>query len=163
MENQDDATYDSTGFSTDTDSLSSSINEYIFENGMAASYPQGSANTNEASFKGRRYHAYYGADKNLHPTDEQEQDRLDIHHEIFLQLLSGDLNKAPVVKPQRVLDIGTGTGLWAIDIANKFPSAVVVGTDLSPIQPQWVPPNCKFEVDDAELDFTYKDVCSSHN
>lgn len=25
----------------------------------------------------------------------------------------------------------------------------------SPIQPSWIPPNCKFEVDDAETDWTY--------
>jgi len=49
-----------------------------------------------------------------------------------------------------VLDIATGTGIWAIDFANLFPSAEVIGTDLSPIQPEFTPPNCHFEVDDAE-------------
>jgi len=29
---------------------------------------------------------------------------------------------------------------------------MVTGTDLSPIQPPWIPPNCKFVVDDAETD-----------
>jgi trans-aconitate methyltransferase len=54
-----------------------------------------------------------------------------------------------------VLDIGTGTGMWAIDLAEQFPSAEVLGTDLSPIQPSWVPSNCRFEVDDAESDWLY--------
>jgi cyclopropane fatty-acyl-phospholipid synthase-like methyltransferase len=49
-----------------------------------------------------------------------------------------------------VLDIGTGTGIWAIDFADSYPSAEVIGTDLSPIQPSWVPPNLRFLVDDAE-------------
>jgi SAM-dependent methyltransferase len=49
-----------------------------------------------------------------------------------------------------VLDIATGTGIWAIEFAQQFPAAVVKGTDLSPIQPDYVPPNCHFEVDDAE-------------
>lgn len=40
-------------------------------------------------------------------------------------------------------------------MADKYPSAEVIGTDLSPIQPQWVPPNCSFQVDDAEMDFTF--------
>lgn len=31
----------------------------------------------------------------------------------------------------------------------------MIGTDLSPIQPTWVPPNCKFEIDDAEREWTY--------
>ena len=35
-------------------------------------------------------------------------------------------------------------------MADSLPSAEVLGIDLSPIQPQWVPPNCKFLVDDAE-------------
>jgi ubiquinone/menaquinone biosynthesis C-methylase UbiE len=29
--------------------------------------------------------------------------------------------------PQRVLDIGCGTGIWCIDFADKFPSASVSG------------------------------------
>jgi hypothetical protein len=41
------------------------------------------------------------------------------------------------------------------DFADKFPSAQVVGTDLSGIQPNWVPPNCKFELDDAQLEWTF--------
>ncbi len=49
-----------------------------------------------------------------------------------------------------VLDIATGTGIWAIEFAEQFPAAVVIGTDLSPIQPEYVPPNLSFEVDDAE-------------
>ncbi|KAJ3458811.1 hypothetical protein MRS44_012920 [Fusarium solani] len=41
----------------------------------------------------------------------------------------------------RALDIGCGTGMWAIDFADEFPSCKVVGTDISPIQPGFVPPN----------------------
>ncbi|KAL1963768.1 hypothetical protein VTN77DRAFT_7834 [Rasamsonia byssochlamydoides] len=48
----------------------------------------------------------------------------------------------------RILSLGTGTGIWAIQFANEYPSAQVIGTDLSPIQPPWVPPNCVFEIDD---------------
>jgi S-adenosylmethionine synthetase len=32
---------------------------------------------------------------------------------------------------------------------------MVIGTDLSPIQPNFVPPNLKFELDDAQLEWTY--------
>lgn len=41
------------------------------------------------------------------------------------------------------------------DFADEFPSATVTGTDLSPIQPPWVPPNCKFELDNCELAWTF--------
>ena len=51
------------------------------------------------------------------PNDEAEQERLDLFHHIFLSLLGGKLYTAPLDNPQRVLDVGTGTGLWAIDFA----------------------------------------------
>jgi len=52
-------------------------------------------------------------------------------------VLDGKLHLAPLDAPQRILDIGTGTGIWAIDIADEYPMAEVIGTDLSPIQPRW--------------------------
>jgi cyclopropane fatty-acyl-phospholipid synthase-like methyltransferase len=66
---------------------------------------------------------------------QDELDRMDLEHHIFLLLLEGKLHLAPLSDPQRILDIGTGTGIWAIDMADKYPSASVLGTDLSPVQP----------------------------
>jgi hypothetical protein len=43
-------------------------------------------------------------------------------------------------------------------MADKFPSAEVIGTDLSPTQPGWVPPNCKFEIDDCTEEWTFKEA-----
>jgi tRNA1(Val) A37 N6-methylase TrmN6 len=60
-------------------------------------------------------------------------------HHIFGMMLNGELLLAPIENPHRVLDLGTGTGIWAIDFADKYPSAEVIGCDLSPIQPSWVP------------------------
>ena len=60
---------------------------------------------------------------------------------MFILLLKGELHLAPIKNPHRILDIGTGTGIWAIDMADRYPQAEIVGTDLSPIQPKWVPPN----------------------
>jgi len=44
-------------------------------------------------------------------------------------------------------------GRRCIEMADEYPSAQVLGIDLSPEQPTWVPPNCKFEVDDFELEW----------
>lgn len=92
------------------------------------------------------------------PNDEIEQDRLDLYHHIFLMLLGGRLYTAPLDKLalHRILDVATGTGIWAVDIADRHPEAEVVGNDINPIQPSWVPPNVKFEVDDVEDVWTYR-------
>lgn len=85
------------------------------------------------------------------PNDEDEANRLDLQHHLWLHALKGRLHLAPFPSDiQNALDIGTGTGIWAIDFADMYPDCQVMGTDLSPIQPGWVPPNCQFMVDDAD-------------
>ncbi|KAI8716926.1 hypothetical protein NCS52_00987200 [Fusarium sp. LHS14.1] len=121
---------------TDTQSLRSSILNYKWENG-------------------RRYHAYqegsYWA-----PNDDRQQEAEDLMHEVYRIILNDKLYEAPIGdKPQNVLDLGCGTGIWAIEFADMHPSADVLGVDLSPIQPNFVPPNCRFEVDDINQDWTY--------
>ncbi|KAK3502284.1 S-adenosyl-L-methionine-dependent methyltransferase [Neurospora crassa] len=43
------------------------------------------------------------------------------------------------------------------DFADEFPNAEVIGTDITPIQPSWVPANVKFELDDCNLEWTWPD------
>ncbi|KAG9048344.1 hypothetical protein FS837_000216 [Tulasnella sp. UAMH 9824] len=50
------------------------------------------------------------------------------------------LSKGPDEYKPRVLDIGTGSGAWVIDVASKYPNAEVMGTP---------PANCRFETGDA--------------
>ncbi|KAL1978368.1 hypothetical protein VTN31DRAFT_1227 [Thermomyces dupontii] len=57
----------------------------------------------------------------LPPNDETENDRLDIFHELCLTLMHRKLYLAPIKNPQRVIDLGTGTGIWAIDFADQIP------------------------------------------
>ncbi|KAJ5153955.1 uncharacterized protein N7500_009394 [Penicillium coprophilum] len=119
-----------------TASLLSDVKNYAYENG-------------------RRYHSYREGHYVL-PNDEPEQDRQDLLHHVRNLVLSGRLFRAPLGDQiQRALDIGTGTGIWAIDFADSFPSTQVIGTDLSPIQPSWVPTNLRFVVDDAESEWLY--------
>ncbi|KAG9231341.1 S-adenosyl-L-methionine-dependent methyltransferase [Amylocarpus encephaloides] len=111
-------------------SLSSRVRDYAFENG-------------------RRYHRFREGQYNF-PNDDSEQEREDLKHATVM-LCCQDLHFAPIgPNPQNILDIGTGTGIWAIEMGDKWPSANILGVDLSPIQPDWVPPNVKFMVDDVE-------------
>ena len=103
---------------------------------------------------GRTYHKYKEG-KYLLPNDGEEQNRLDLQHHLFVKLVDGRLHLAPIKTPHNVLDVGTGTGIWAIEFANQYPSASVTGSDLSPIQPEYVPPNCQFKIDDAEDEWVF--------
>jgi ubiquinone/menaquinone biosynthesis C-methylase UbiE len=97
-----------------------------------------------------QYHSYKNARYPI-PNDDIEQNREDMKHAMMLELTDGKLFFAPIGKhPQKVIDLATGTGIWAIDFADQFPSAEVLGIDFTPIQPDWVPPNLKFVVDDIE-------------
>lgn len=42
---------------------------------------------------------------------------MDLLHHIYNLILDGEIHIAPIKDPQRVLDIGTGTGIWAVDFA----------------------------------------------
>lgn len=42
------------------------------------------------------------------------------------------------------------------DFADEHPAAEILGVDLSPIQPSFAPPNCKFEVDDITAPWAYE-------
>ncbi|KAG9248500.1 S-adenosyl-L-methionine-dependent methyltransferase [Calycina marina] len=99
---------------------------------------------------GRTFHGYKDG-KYFLPNDGPEQDRLDIQHKVFEVLYDGKLGFAPVQDARHVLDLATGTGLWALEYAEKNPNAQVIGTDLSLIQPRRATvPNCEFIREDSE-------------
>lgn len=103
-----------------TDSIHSSILNYRRENG-------------------RQYHGYKDG-KYVFPNDEEENDRLDLQHHMFLLTFAGKLFTAPIPKDQqlhRVLDVGTGTGIWAIDFGKW--AALWLNILLIGIQPMNIP------------------------
>ncbi|CAI4215651.1 unnamed protein product [Parascedosporium putredinis] len=105
---------------------------------------------------GRTYHNM-SSGKYYLPNDERENERLDLTHNLWLLSLRGELGLSPKAMQgaKRVLDAGTGTGIWAIEYADQHPESEVIGVDLSPIQPSLVPPNCAFEIDDLEKEWTW--------
>ncbi|ORY55836.1 S-adenosyl-L-methionine-dependent methyltransferase [Pseudomassariella vexata] len=100
--------------------------------------------------EGRTFHGYKDG-KYLLPNDGREQDRLDLQHALWGLVMGGALFWAPLTRePTSVLDIGTGTGIWALEFAQLHRGAYVIGTDLSQIQPDRHLPNCSFIREDAE-------------
>ncbi|KAL0930719.1 TAM domain methyltransferase [Colletotrichum truncatum] len=73
-----------------------------------------------------------------------------VHH-LWTLTWDGEICLSPKKKTaNRVLDVGTGTGIWALDYGEN-----VLGVDLSAIQPGYIPPNCSFEIDDIEKEWTW--------
>ncbi|KAI1760055.1 S-adenosyl-L-methionine-dependent methyltransferase [Hypoxylon sp. FL1150] len=90
------------------------------------------------------------------PHDKQEQERNNLQHEISIEVHDGNLHLCPVANPRRVLDVGTGTGIWAVEFAKRNPDSEVVGIDLNPVpQPALVLPNCRFYVADVDEDWKF--------
>ncbi|KAI1041058.1 hypothetical protein LB505_005854 [Fusarium chuoi] len=107
---------------------------------------------------GRTYHSEQGNAQYWASNDEQQNDLMDLTHHILTLGLGDKLHLAPLKedKLHQAIDIGTGTGIWAIDFADQYPGAEIIGTDLSPIQPSWVPPNVQFEIEDCTREWTFK-------
>jgi len=91
----------------------------------------------------RRYHGVVGNPYPL-PNDDEEKDRLDELQLCFRQLVGRNV-VAPIRKnPTQIVDVGTGSGRWVLEVAEDYPNTRVTGTDISPIQPSYVPPNTEF-------------------
>jgi len=92
------------------------------------------------------------------PADEEEIDRLDYQHQL-LKMLLGKNYLGPVSDVLReeegvqkdILDLGCGSTIWAIEMAEEFPHCNIVGVDLAPPLQMDPPPNCRIEVDDINL------------
>ena len=53
---------------------------------------------------------------------QPELDRLDLMHTAFRMTYEGKLFLAPVTNLKNALDVGTGTGIWAIDLGQSHPN-----------------------------------------
>jgi hypothetical protein len=58
------------------------------------------------------------------PNDERQNEGLDIAHHWHTLLLDDKFFLAPIKNPKTILDIGTGTGVWAMFV--PFPAPVWV-------------------------------------
>lgn len=91
------------GASAASTSINSSIYAHTYENG-------------------RRYHSYKNGRYPI-PNDDQEQNREDMKHVMMLEMTDGKLYYAPIGEhPQKVLDVGTGTGEYPRAAAPASPA-----------------------------------------
>ncbi|KAH8839531.1 hypothetical protein MCOR27_004758 [Pyricularia oryzae] len=132
-----DSALDVRSIGTVSDSLTSSILRFRVENG-------------------RTYHSYKDGSYFM-PNDDRENERLNLQHNLCMMTIGWKLYISPIdQRPvNRVLDIGCGTGVWSMEFADDHPEAHVIGIDLSPIQPSFVPPNVSYYIDDVEAEWTY--------
>lgn len=134
------------------------IDDEGYEESTSQSYVSSLASeVTRGVLENERVYPQYGKHNYGMPVDEDEMARMDLQHSKYFLLLGDRHFLAPIgADPQEILDLGTGTGIWCLDVADMFPSARVLGIDIAPIQPLWVAPNCSFEIDDMEATWTYK-------
>ncbi|KAJ3544750.1 hypothetical protein NM208_g2889 [Fusarium decemcellulare] len=163
-DNSDDGSQDDVDSSlgSDTESSTASVSTSILEYRRS---------------QGRTYHSDKFTTNYFIPNDDQQLESIDLTHHYLTILLDDQLFLAPLQEKQirKVLDVGTGTVhevsgrctsakyprlarllTHRSEFADRYPHAEIVGTDLSPCQPDWVPPNVRFEIDDAVLNWTWE-------
>ncbi|KAJ7681079.1 S-adenosyl-L-methionine-dependent methyltransferase, partial [Mycena polygramma] len=98
----------------------------------------------------RRHHDYPGAQYAL-PADDEERKRLVIQHNALRGFFENRILIAPVALTpnDRVLDIGTGPGLWVLDLAHSVDQTVgMLAVDITDrLFPASHPKNVDFRVE----------------
>ncbi|CAG8780407.1 6685_t:CDS:2, partial [Cetraspora pellucida] len=92
---------------------------------------------------GRRFHNVKNVIYAL-PNDDDEQDRLHLQHFLIRYLFQSNFS-APIENilsesDSKILDVGCGAASWSFDMATTYPSADVIGIDISSHQPTQIKP-----------------------
>lgn len=92
--------------------------------------------------------------------DLTDQNIVDIQHQLWYLSLNGNLHKTILPDTSEkinIMDIGTGTGVWALAMAKRWPNANVIATDLTlPPRRDDTPSNISFiqhNANDSEWPF----------
>jgi ubiquinone/menaquinone biosynthesis C-methylase UbiE len=68
----------------------------------------------------------------LLPKDALEDQRLNYqHHALYKTISNHYLAPLTPTSTQTILDVGTGTGIWAVEMSNLFPQAHILGVDVA--------------------------------
>ncbi|KAA1472014.1 S-adenosyl-L-methionine-dependent methyltransferase [Dentipellis sp. KUC8613] len=76
---------------------------------------------------------------------EAEWNRLDQLHIGIRKYMNGKLTFAPLDNPQKILEVGSGSGAWAIQAAQMYPDAEIVAADMTSLPPRPLPKNLRFQ------------------
>jgi SAM-dependent methyltransferase len=93
-------------------------------------YPRHTAKPIQAQTEARQFD---NSGSYVLPTDRREIKRYDFQHWALYMLFRGRLHFAPISPAShplaKILDVGTGSGRWAIAMATHFPEGAVWGVD----------------------------------
>ncbi|KAF7361658.1 Methyltransferase str2 [Mycena venus] len=76
---------------------------------------------------------------------EAEWDRLDAQSNGMDNFLDNKLCPEDIGQPRKILEIGAGSGAWAIRAAKQYPDAEVLAVDMNPLPARPLPPNLQYQ------------------
>lgn len=105
---------------------------------------------------GRLFHSHSNNSHYPLPVDTPEQERLTVLHKCLHRVIGAHyvgpvqqhLRFVPGQPQKRVVDIGTGNGVWPMDMGEQFPHVLFRAFDLVPIATRFPLNNVRFEIDD---------------
>ncbi len=93
------------------------------------------------------------------PKDELEKERIDFQHHLLRTYIIKGLYLAPIGNQvSDILDVGTGSGRWAYDMARLFPQAIVTGLDKEATRRATAPTNVRFQLANVLESIPYADA-----
>ncbi|KAF9030977.1 S-adenosyl-L-methionine-dependent methyltransferase [Hymenopellis radicata] len=66
-------------------------------------------------------------------------------HNGISKFLGDKLSPADLGQPRKILEIGAGSGAWAIQAAKQYPDADVLAVDMNPLPARPLPPNVRYQ------------------